>query len=412
MKWAYAQRMSGLRPEDLRDHVFVSYVREDSDRVDRLQSALERAGITIWRDTGNLSPGGDWQAEIRKAVIARSLAFIACFSPNTELRRATYQNEELITAVEHMRRLTPGTTWLIPVRFADCAIPAFPLGAGRTLTSLQHIDLFDDRWGRGVINLVDVIARADPRAVPITGGIEPGSAYLGAQLRTGQALYRGQYIMSDDNRFVFTLRYDGNIVLYGPGRQQIWSSGTEGQAGTQLLLQADGNLVLYTPPGAAVWSSGTHGSDASRLTMQADGNAVLYGTSTGAPSWATATSGWPPGPSCAGTHRLPTGGRLLPGTYLRSPDDRFIFLLEHDGNLTLMGPAHYRLWDSGTSGHAPASLIMQPDGNLVLYGPDGACWSSATDDTDADRLELQDDANAVIYGPSGPRWATDTAGKA
>lgn len=404
--------MSGLDAEDLRDHVFVSYVREDSDRVDRLQSALERAGLTVWRDTDDLGPGVDWEAGIRKAVITRSLAFIACFSQNTEFRRATYQNDELITAVEHMRLLAPGATWLIPLRFADCAIPAFPLGAGRTLTSLQHIDLFDDRWDRGIISLVDAIAHADPRGVPITGDLGPGSAHRGAQLRTGHALYRGQYIMSDDNRFIFTLRYDGNIVVYGPDRQQFWASGTEGKAGTQLLLQADGNLVLYTPPGPAVWASDTAGSGASQLTMQTDGNAVIYDTSTGAPRWATDTSGWPTGPSYAGTNRLTAAGRLLPGTYLRSPDGRFIFLLEHDGNLTLMGPAHYRLWNSGTSGRSPASLIMQPDGNLVLYGPDGACWSSATDGTDADRLEIQDDANAVIYGPSGPRWATDTAGKA
>jgi hypothetical protein len=397
---------------DADDHVFISYVREDSDLVDRLQSALERAGLTVWRDTGDLRPGVFWEVEIRKAVITRSLAFVACFSQNTELRRTTFQNEELIIAVEHMRLLAPGTTWLIPARFSDCAIPAFPLGAGRTLTSLQHIDLFDDRWDRGIISLVDVVAHADPRGVPITADIGPGSAHRGVQLKTGQALYRGQYIMSDDNRFVLALRYDGNIVLYGPGRRQIWSSGTEGKAGTQLAMQADGNLVLYTPPGAAVWASNTDGSGASQLTMQADGNAVLYDTSTEAPCWATATSGWTIGPSYTGTNRLTRDSRLLPGTYLRSPDGRFIFLLEYDGNLTLMGPAHYRLWDSGTSGNCPASLVMQADGNLVLYGPDGACWSSATDGTDADRLQIQDDGNAVIYGPSSPRWATDTAGKA
>jgi TIR domain len=119
--------LSGMSGMGAEDHVFVSYVREDSDRVDRLQSALERAGLTVWRDTKDLRPGVFWEAEIRKAVITRSLAFVACFSQNTELRRTTFQNEELLTAVEHMRRLTPGTTWLIPVRFTDCAIPYFPL---------------------------------------------------------------------------------------------------------------------------------------------------------------------------------------------------------------------------------------------------------------------------------------------
>lgn len=72
--------MSSGDAEDLRDHVFVSYVSEDSDRGDFLRSALERAGLTIWRDTRDLHLGDDWEAGIREAAITRSLTFIACFS--------------------------------------------------------------------------------------------------------------------------------------------------------------------------------------------------------------------------------------------------------------------------------------------------------------------------------------------
>ncbi len=42
-------------------HVFISYVREDSDHVDRLQRALQAAGIPVWRDTADLWPGEDWR---------------------------------------------------------------------------------------------------------------------------------------------------------------------------------------------------------------------------------------------------------------------------------------------------------------------------------------------------------------
>lgn len=61
-------------------HVFISYVREDADRVGQLQRALQVAGIPVWRDTADLWPGEDWQAKIRSAITDNALVFIACFS--------------------------------------------------------------------------------------------------------------------------------------------------------------------------------------------------------------------------------------------------------------------------------------------------------------------------------------------
>jgi hypothetical protein len=140
-------------------HAFISYVREDGKRVDRLQGILQAAGIEVWRDTANLWPGQDWKIEIRQAITTGSLAFIACFSENSQMREASYQNEELILAVEQMRLRWPGQPWLIPVRFAECEIPAFDLGAGRTLDSLQRVDLLGDSWEHGGARLVAAVLR-------------------------------------------------------------------------------------------------------------------------------------------------------------------------------------------------------------------------------------------------------------
>jgi hypothetical protein len=46
-------------------HAFISYVREDSQYVDRLQQILEDAGISVWRDTSDLWPGQDWRVMIK-----------------------------------------------------------------------------------------------------------------------------------------------------------------------------------------------------------------------------------------------------------------------------------------------------------------------------------------------------------
>lgn len=123
-------------------HAFISYVREDAGRVDDLERDLVAAGVPVWRDTHNLFPGQDWRAVIRHAISDDSLAFLACFSANSAGRRKSYQNEELVLATDQIRLRPPGVPWLIPVRFDDCDIPDWDIGAGRTLSSLQQADLF------------------------------------------------------------------------------------------------------------------------------------------------------------------------------------------------------------------------------------------------------------------------------
>ncbi|GAA3464228.1 toll/interleukin-1 receptor domain-containing protein [Saccharothrix longispora] len=141
-------------------HAFISYVREDTARADRLQRALEAAGVNVWRDTRDLWPGQDWKIEIRRAISADSLVFLACFSEVSEKRQISYQHEELNQAVEQMRMRRPGHPWIIPVRFAECTLPPFDLGAGKSLESLQRIDLFEENWDEGIAQLVRVVVYA------------------------------------------------------------------------------------------------------------------------------------------------------------------------------------------------------------------------------------------------------------
>jgi TIR domain-containing protein len=65
---------------DVVGHAFISYVREDGNKIDQLQQQLEAAGITVWRDTAELWPGEDWRLKIRYAIADYAFVFIACFS--------------------------------------------------------------------------------------------------------------------------------------------------------------------------------------------------------------------------------------------------------------------------------------------------------------------------------------------
>jgi hypothetical protein len=140
-------------------HVFISYVREDSSQVDRLQWALEAAEIRVWRDMANLWPGEDWRMKIRDAITSDALVFLACFSHKSLARVRSYQNEELTLAIEQLRLRRPDESWLIPVRFDDCDIPDVDIGPGRSLASIQGADLFGNRFDAGAARLVRAIAR-------------------------------------------------------------------------------------------------------------------------------------------------------------------------------------------------------------------------------------------------------------
>jgi hypothetical protein len=177
MVMAKAMRRSADEPADLPGagqapvgHAFISYVREDSRRIDQVQQALEAAGIPVWRDSADLWPGEDWRAKIRQAITDNALVFIASFSRASLGRHRSYQNEELVLAIEQLRlrppdepwlipaRL-PDVPWLIPVRFDDCAIPDRDLGGGRTFASIQSADLFGDRIAEGTARLVTAVLR-------------------------------------------------------------------------------------------------------------------------------------------------------------------------------------------------------------------------------------------------------------
>jgi TIR domain len=139
-------RMSRRAPEEstrgAARHAFISYVREDADKVNDLQRCLEAVGIPVWRDTASLWPGEDWKYKIRQAIQDDALVVIICFSKQALARDRSYQYDEVLLAIDELRRRRPGDPWLIPVRFDECEIPDYDIGGSRKLTDLQRADLF------------------------------------------------------------------------------------------------------------------------------------------------------------------------------------------------------------------------------------------------------------------------------
>lgn len=231
-------------------------------------------------------------------------------------------------------------------------------------------------------------------------------------LNSGEALHMDDYLLSPDAQSVLTFQRDGNVALYA-NFNLIWETGTHSTNADHISMQPDGNLVVYSQAGQALWSSNTQGSPGARLVTQTDGNLVIYNASNVA-LWSTATSHNPDHLSYINTTLAPGLGnyaRLYPGQSIDTADRRFHLMLQRDGNLVLYSPTR-ALWATGTNGKSPAFLALQSDGNLVLYDRNAQpLWFSHTDSGNLLRLVVQPDGNMVLYDQlNRPVWNTSTAG--
>jgi hypothetical protein len=106
----------------------------------------------------------------------------------------------------------------------------------------------------------------------------------------------------------------------------------------------------------------------------------------------------------AGSDVLMPNESLKPNEWLESASRKYRLVMQSDGNLVLYKT--YRnmqraLWDSGTVGRNVVDCVMQSDGNLVVYGPSGQPhWASKTVGSPS-KLIVQDDGNLVIYRMNG-----------
>jgi hypothetical protein len=247
---------------------------------------------------------------------------------------------------------------------------------------------------------------------PQTWGGVGGLIFKGSDsLGNGQQLNVNEYILSNDVRTFTVMQSDGNLVVYGPGGRALWASNTAGSGANRAVMQGDGNLVLYRANGTPVWASQTAGQGASRLVVQDDANLVAYRLSDGRATWASGrTIGY--GLQHVATQTI-SNRSLTANQYVRSLDKRYALVMQGDGNLVLYGAGYHALWHTGTGGNGGARAVMQGDGNLVVYRADGQpLWASNTAGSHSNlRLTVQDDGNLVIYNSAGALWSSGTGGK-
>lgn len=120
----------------------------------------------------------------------------------------------------------------------------------------------------------------------------------------------------------------------------------------------------------------------------------------------------PGGGGAGGPGTLVAGERLYPDQEIRSPNGRFAFRYQSDGNLVLYDSAAGPLWSTGTTGGGAGYVELQGDGNFVVYASQGPIWASGTAGHPGAYLKVHDNGEvAILDGANGVGiWWTGTGG--
>ncbi|HKA86663.1 MAG TPA: PAN domain-containing protein [Haliangiales bacterium] len=101
---------------------------------------------------------------------------------------------------------------------------------------------------------------------------------------------------------------------------------------------------------------------------------------------------------------------LFAGQTVVAPSCYYRLVMQADGNLVLYA-GRDATWASDTWGRG-GYAVMQADGNFVVYTwGDEAIWSTGTWGNPYSRVYMQDDGNLVLYHGADALWASDTYGE-
>lgn len=101
---------------------------------------------------------------------------------------------------------------------------------------------------------------------------------------------------------------------------------------------------------------------------------------------------------------IPVNGRIT------SPNANYSLVMQGDGNLVLYQFDYTPFFATATNGNQVTGAYMQEDGNFVVYSANNQpLWSSMTAGNPRSHLVMQDDGNVVIYDPHQVAiWSTGT----
>jgi hypothetical protein len=182
--------------------MFLSYAKEDRDRVERIYHQLRRDRLNPWMDRHQLEAGYDWDYVIRATI--RKCRIFAVFLSRHSVSKRGYVQREIKEALDVVELLPDNTVFIIPVRLEDCELP-------ERLRRWQWVDLFQ-RGGYGRLRASTIKALGNdfqpprkrrPNLPAIPRFLNPADAVLFEHFCKVDAfkygrLSAGRYVLSDE----------------------------------------------------------------------------------------------------------------------------------------------------------------------------------------------------------------------
>ena len=94
--------------------VFISYVRQNSEIVDKLADELRRAGVTVWLDREEIMPGATTGRMRSARRSGRGTTSSPASPPSTWLVARTYMSTEIGLAIEMLQADAGGSHLVHP----------------------------------------------------------------------------------------------------------------------------------------------------------------------------------------------------------------------------------------------------------------------------------------------------------
>ncbi len=99
--------------------VFLSYAHVDAEWVDKLKSALEDRGVTVWRDKENIRPGDYFAEALEKGIESSRTVVIAITSASLKSKWVSEEYRRALTLANQRK------TRIIACILGDVEVPGF-----------------------------------------------------------------------------------------------------------------------------------------------------------------------------------------------------------------------------------------------------------------------------------------------
>lgn len=145
-------QLDSLTPQE--PLIFLSYAKEDKDRIRNIYRKLKSERLNPWLDVANLLPGQDWDRVIIKTI--RNARFVIVFLSNYSVSKRGYVQKEIKEALDVADKMPDGDIFIIPVRLEECIVPD-------RLSKWQWIDIFRPNGFKKIVRtLKENLGTEDP----------------------------------------------------------------------------------------------------------------------------------------------------------------------------------------------------------------------------------------------------------